>query len=226
MYRKKIWYLIAAALLLAAGCASPDTEVKTSFEEETVSLPEKEYPESVLMSESPISSYNIDDYLFLDDCIYIDTRDPNQFLEEGFIAGFRNLPFYDCLASVKEDSAALFWMHKSSDEEGNPILLGEVGSFDANYIESEEILYALFPKDKNILIISTAGVESTYLMNLLLQYGYDGSRLYNVGCFSNSFGGYEAYRLRSDAKYFIEGTDVYSLSQSYDWGELTPADKE
>lgn len=219
----KKYLIVMVAMIIMVGCNSPTV----SQESGKMVLPEKENPESVLMSESSITSSNIDDYLFLEDCLYIDTRDPNQFLEEGFIAGFRNIPFYDCLVSVKEDKEALFWMRKTTNENTNEtILLGEIGSFEANYEESEQIIKDLFPKNKKILIISTAGVESTYLMNLLLQLGYDGANLYNVGCFSNSLAGHIAYRNREDARYFVEGTNVYTVNQSYDWGTLTPLSKE
>lgn len=218
---KKSWILIVFVLMIS-GCASkPKEEIP-----EVVTLPIKEKAESVLMSESPITSINIDDYLFLEDCIYIDTRDPNQFLEEGSIAGFRNIPFYDCLVSLKEEGEGLFTMQKIKAEGDNPMInLGEVGSFVAKYEESEEILSDLFPKNKNILIISTAGVESSYLMNLLLQYGYDGSKLYNVGCFSNSLAGNIAYRNLETARFFVEGTNVYTVLQTYQWGELTRIQK-
>ncbi len=222
MIMKKIWMGCMILFLVFCGCTPARQEAvekATSMPEE---LPKKDASTSVLMSESPLNPENIDDYLFREDCIYIDTRDPNQFLKEGFIAGFRNLPFYECLVSVQKEGSGLFWMTKIKAEEGQEeINLGDVGSFIPKYEESQELIEALFPKDKNILIISTAGVESTYLMNLLLQLGYDGDQLYNVGSFSNSLGTV-AYRDRKEARYYVEGTDVYQLTESYDWGELTP----
>ena len=41
---------------------------------------EKTIPQSALMSESPISPTNLDDYLFLDDVLYFDLRSPRSWL--------------------------------------------------------------------------------------------------------------------------------------------------
>ena len=55
---------------------------------------------------------NIDDYLFRQDCIYLDTRYPYQFYQEGCIAGFMNLPFYEYIADFNKEAGALFTITK------------------------------------------------------------------------------------------------------------------
>lgn len=210
------WLLCLLLLLCSCSTSAP---VAT---EQITTLPVKENPNSVLMSESPISALNIDDYLFLDNTIYIDTREINQFNEEGHIAGFVNIPFYEAIAGVKKTDSVLFCMDKRKDENGNVnALLGDVGSYTSNYAESEQMMKVLFPMDKNIVIISTAGVEATYLMNLLIQFGYDGSKLYNAGCYSNAIGDSPAYRLLDSAKYKVTGQNAYQIDYTINWGELT-----
>ena len=215
---KKI--LICIVIFLLAGCQIKNEEIvvtEIDNEIETSALPVK-MDKSNNMSLSPINPKNIDDYLFRDDCIYIDTRDPEQFYEEGSIAGFVNIPFYGYICDFKKGTGSLFTFTKISDE----ILLGDPGSFIANYEESEEVIKSMFPKDKNILVIATAGVESCYLLNLLVQLGYDEEKLYNVGSFTTGMGNDIAYVSRKDAKYLIKPFYVDDTVISYDVEGLTP----
>ena len=215
---KKI--LICIVIFLLAGCQIKNKEIvvtEIDNEIETSALPAK-MDKSNNMSLSPINPKNIDDYLFRDDCIYIDTRDPKQFYEEGSIAGFVNIPFYGYICDFKKGTGSLFTFTKISDE----ILLGDPGSFIANYEESEEVIKSMFPKDKNILVIATAGVESCYLLNLLVQLGYDEEKLYNVGSFTTGMGNDIAYVSRKDAKYLIKPFYVDDTVISYDVEGLTP----
>lgn len=222
---KKILILLLALSLI--GCStsnSLDTENKSEIEnkEETIYLPIKENPESALMSESPITPKNIDDYLFRDDCIYIDTRSPEQFYSEGHIAGFINIPFYGYIADFNDESGALFTMTKVTAEDGTVYSLGEPGSFIANYEESLQLIKDYFPNDKNILIIATAGVESCYLINLLYQLGYNGYHLYNVGSFTTGMGNDISYVSNPDAKYLVPSFELYDTDISYRLSNLTP----
>ena len=215
---KKI--LICIVIFLLAGFQIKNKEIvvtEIDNEIETSALPAK-MDKSNNMSLSPINPKNIDDYLFRDDCIYIDTRDPEQFYEEGSIAGFVNIPFYGYICDFKKGTGSLFTFTKISDE----ILLGDPGSFIANYEESEEVIKSMFPKDKNILVIATAGVESCYLLNLLVQLGYDEEKLYNVGSFTTGMGNDIAYVSRKDAKYLIKPFYVDDTVISYDVEGLTP----
>ena len=211
--------LLIILLLLLTAC----TKVEPIDEEVVRELPKKPIPESSLMSDSPIGAYNIDEYLFIDDVIYIDTRSPEQFLVNGHIAGFINIPFYEAIAAFEKKDNVLFTTKKIRDDDGKIVAnIGEPGSFFPNYEESEEYLYHTFPKDKKLVIIATAGVESSYLINLLKQYGYDASLLYNAGSMENSLGKNVAYFDLDDPKYVVEGIDSYRTIITYDWGELTP----
>jgi len=204
-------------LILLVGCQSI-SDIDDVVIEEIVVPSNKS--ESKLISDSVILPINIDQYLFLEDVYYVDTREPNQFLEEGHIAGFINIPFYEVIANLNND-ATLFKMKKIFDENNKLIIgLGENGSYEPIYEESISILKSLFPQKKKIFIISTAGVESTYLANLLMQYGYDANLIYNVGNFSNSVGNIASYRELSDVKYKIEGLNSYKIEYRFDFGEL------
>lgn len=212
-------YLSLLVILTLLGCtpsAVEDDPIKKA-------LPLKTDANSTLMSESPINVSNLDDYLFRKDTYYVDLREVNQFLEEGHVAGFVNVPFYQAIANIKTSTGVLYSFDRIRDVNGNVTAsLGEVGSFSANYNESLSILNTLFPKNRNIIILSTAGVEASYLIALLIQEGFDGSKLYNAGPFSNSVGSNIAYRDFKDANYLVEGNNAYTLDYKINFGELTP----
>jgi len=220
-------FVLVYLLFCLFGCSPSNLPVEpTSTPEEimanTLELPMKDNPESALMSGSPITPKNIDSFLFREDCIYLDTRSPEQFYSEGSIGGFINLPFYGYIADFNNKSGALFTMTKVTDENGTVYPLGDPGSFLANFIESEELLKDLIPDDKNILVIATAGVESCYLINLLIQLGYDASRLYNIGSFTTGMGDDIAYVSYPDAKHLVPPFELYETTIDYSWKNLTP----
>lgn len=206
-------FISLLTICLLCGCSKKEDEIKK--------LPEKTFPSSTLLEDSDVTTENLDDYLFLEDTVYIDTRDHMQFLQEGSVAGFVNVPFYNYIVDFNFNENCLYTMTKRKDENGNEILLGEVGSFSANFVESEEMIETIFPRDKNIVFISTAGVESTYMMNLLIQLGYDFNVLYNAGGFSNSSVGYKSYRELKNVKYKIEPVELPETKIEYKWEGLT-----
>ena len=93
--------LAGLCLLWISGCAKPQTPPVPSETPTPSALPEKSNPQSALMSDSPISPTNLDDYLFLDDVLYFDLRSPAQLAEEGSVAGFVNIPFYGVLVDYR-----------------------------------------------------------------------------------------------------------------------------
>ena len=82
-----------------------------------------------------------------------------------------------------------------------------------------------YARNKNILVIATAGVESSYFLNLLIQLGYDPAKLYNVGSFTTGMGEDIAYRYYNEAKYLIQPMELYDTSISYNWENLTPINR-
>lgn len=209
--------LSCLCLILLVGCQNISNVDDGVIEEIVVP---SNLSDSMLISDSVILPSNLDQYLFLEDVYYVDTREPNQFLEEGHVAGFINIPFYEVIASLNNETT-LFKMKKIFDENNKLLVgLGENGSYEPIYEESISILKSLFPQKKKIFIISTAGVESTYLANLLIQYGYDANLIYNVGNFSNTVGNVASYRELTDVKYKVEGLNSYKLEYRFDFGEL------
>lgn len=210
-----------AALLQQKETASIQTgTLKSATAASGRSLPAKPKPESTLMSESPIKPYNIDDYLFIENVVYIDLRSPEAFYKEGHIAGFTNIPFYGYIAGFPNSDKALFTLTRKAG-----LYVGDTGSFEQNYEEAADILYDIFPKNKAIVAISTAGVESCYFLNLLVQLGYNPEKLYNAGSFTNGMGNDPAYRILPDVKYLVEGIELYDTAIGYDFQNLTKIKK-
>lgn len=212
--KKLLTILLALSLCACESVKEEETKI--------TSLPIKNDPNSTMMSESPLSASNIDDYLFLDDVMYVDTRSPQMFLLEGHIAGFINIPYYEGICCHEIEDGILFNMDKIKNEDGSFIPMGNVGSFKPNYKESVDLLKATFPKNKQIVFIASAGVESCYLMNLLIQYGYDASLLYNAGAVTNTLGKNVAYKDLENKKHFVAPVESFSVNNHINWGELTP----
>ena len=228
--RTSVLFFLSLSILTFFSCSKKNSnEEKSNIKNNTESelnektendfqrvLPQTEKPKSMLMSESPITPRNIDDFLFRNDCIYIDLRSSETFYKEGHIAGFTNVPFYGYIADFPNNHTSLFKMTKQGG-----IYLGDVGSFLKNYEEAEQIIYETFSKEKNIIAISTAGVESCYFLNLLLQLGYDENKLYNAGSFTNGMGNDIAYRTYASAKYLVQGLELVDARQEYTFSTLT-----
>ena len=207
---KKI--LMLCLLFSLFGCsAAPQTETPAGT---ITDLPAKSEPLTNMATVSPIKADNLDNYLFREDCVYIDTRDPNLFYSEGHVAGFINIPFYGYITDFRYNPDTLFSMEQIRNED-QIIHIGDIGSFSPNYEESEALIRDLFPEDKNIMVISTAGVESVYLLNLLEQLGYDPHRLYNVGSYTNGMGEDIAYMTYEEAKYRVDKIEFYDTKIQY-----------
>jgi len=170
---------------------------------------------------SPINTLNLDEYMFREDVQYVDLRSSRMVLEEGYVAGFEFIPFYNVVASFSEKSA-LYQMKRTTDNEGNVYFAGEIGGFVAQFEESQTVIETLFDKNKYIFFISQGGTECGYMINLLIQLGYNSKLLYNVGGVSNSEG-VASYRSIETNKYYVSGIGDFGVDVSYDYFEnLTP----
>jgi len=168
-------------------------------------VPEKINADGFAISDSSVTTLNLDEYLFRDDVMYIDLRYTSNILENGHVAGFQFYSFYEFIAHYNNPKT-LFKMNGTG---------GLSGSFTANYVESEKIITSLFPKNKKIFAISESGDVSTYFFRLLHQLGYDPSLLYNVGGFDNNAGFQPAYRNVENAKYLVKGNGIVSGVEVY-----------
>ena len=211
--KRKLFIIVC---LLLVGC----TGNKYEF------IPEKLNSSGVGIDDSSVTTLNLDNYLFRKDTIYVDLRPYSWSLRDGYIAGFSFYPFYDLFASRKDSDARLYTMSNVTLDDGTTVQGGQVGSFIPNYVESEQFINDLFPKDKYIFAISQSGLECTYFLSLLIQLGYDASKLYNVGGFSNSTGFDNiAYIDLENPKYLVQGNPYLDneIHESFNFNEnLTP----
>lgn len=171
-------FIILLILLFLTSCAPRRNEMNE--------IPVKINPDGLDVSDSSITTLNLDDYLMRDDVFYCDLRYYSWVLKDGYIPGFTFIPYYNFISS-RSGTNAFFRQEK---KEG--INEGDVGSYRPLYQESIYVLNSLFPKDKMIFLISQSGLESYYMGALLTQFGYDSSKIYNVGGVSVSTN-YPAY---------------------------------
>jgi hypothetical protein len=68
--------ILTILIMCCCACSAPQdhTEVKEPepTPEVSLNLPVKEIAESTKMSESPITPKNLDEYMFRDDCVYLE----------------------------------------------------------------------------------------------------------------------------------------------------------
>ena len=205
---KKIIAVFMLGMMCLSGCKSNNENLKK--------IPLKETSNDISSSNSPINSHNLDEFMFREDVQYVDLRSSYMILQDGYVAGFEFIPFYSIIASFTS-SKTLYRMKSVGDADP-----GHVGGFVAQYEESERIIKELFRQDKPIFLISQAGSESGYVINLLIQLGYDGNLLYNVGGVSNGEG-IASYSSIKTNKYFVQGTGNLDVKVDYGFTDrLTP----
>lgn len=119
---------------------------------------------------SSINASNLRSYLNRSDVFYIDTRDHNDYMKKH-LRNFEVIPFFglvfDANAHTDESKVQLYG---GTPQEPIPV-----------YKESDEILAALFPKDKTLFLMCQSGGRVGMLMNILKARGWDMSKVYNVG---------------------------------------------
>lgn len=134
---------------------------------------------------SGIYKDNLKDYLGRADIEYIDVRDDGsagdtttEFTEYslGHLKGFKLVEFFDVIynsGSIANKGTQLFYK-SGENADGTPI-------FAPRYADSVAMLESFFPKNKTLFIMCAKGGRVTTVMQLLEQYGYDMSQVYNVG---------------------------------------------
>ena len=226
---KKILLLF---IILLSACSNSNHASQSNInsqENQFETVPVKNNINGVTIDDSSVNTRNIENYLFRNDTVYVDLRPYSEVAREGHIAGFSFYPFYDFIASIEN----------SKDYNKNPMdnrlfkminemgKIGQIGNFVPNYEESEFVLNELFPKDKNIFAISIEGSECIYFLNLLIQYGYDSAKLYNIGGFSiASCLENIAYISVENPKYLVPGNPLLNTvgnNETFDFmKDLTP----
>lgn len=143
---------------------------------------------------SSVNPENLDQYLNRNDVLYIDIRD----FKDTTMKRFRNfevVPYF----------AYIFNANAHTDENLIQLFGGTPAEPIAVYVESEILLNQFFPKDKTLFIICAAGGRVNQLMNILKAYGYDMSRVYNIGGVGQYTDSKYAPFLADTAEFTIEG---------------------
>jgi rhodanese-related sulfurtransferase len=148
-----------------------------------------------------ISGSNLKDYLGRKDVVYIDVRDDGSAGDSstalteyaaGHLKGFKSVEFFDVIYNGGTKGTQLFY--KAGDKDSvTPI-------FAPRYADSVEMLEELFPKDKTLFLMCAGGGRVVTLMQLLDQYGWDMTQVYNVGGWSmyDDEAAYKDYRVTTN----------------------------
>jgi rhodanese-related sulfurtransferase len=128
-----------------------------------------------------VTMSNIDMYLNRPDVQYVDLRNFDEFMKNGFVEGFVSIPFFDYL-------------------EHEDILVRTDGNweFAAEDIVSQGGLRGLFNADKTIFLMCGSGTRAGYVQDALESLGYT---VFNVGGFADYDGDFEVL---GDGSYDID----------------------
>lgn len=119
---------------------------------------------------SSINAGNLREYLGREDVFYIDTRDHGDYMKKH-IRNFEVVPFFGLIFNANAHTdETLPQLYGGTPKEPIPV-----------YKESDEILEALFPKNKVIFLMCQSGGRVGMLMNILNARGWDMSKIYNIG---------------------------------------------
>jgi len=144
---KKFFAVFVLAFLAIGfvGCEKTTTEVTTEA---------PGAPESITMA-------NVDEYLYNADFQFVDLRNFDDQMADGWIRGFEMIPFFDYLEYMD-------------------ILVRVDGwSFDETAIKDESALRALFDEDKYIVLMCAGGTRAGFVKDALDSLGYE--NVYNAG---------------------------------------------
>ena len=119
---------------------------------------------------SAINNTNLREYLGRTDVMYIDLRDYADYAKKH-LRNFECIPYFALIFNKDAHTdASLPQLYGGSVDEPIPV-----------YAESDELLEALFPKNKVIFLMCQSGGRVNQLMKLLNARGWDMSKVYNVG---------------------------------------------
>lgn len=132
-----------------------------------------------------INEETIDKYLNRKDSVYRDLRmlvDEAEYENiggdsylSGIVKGFEVVPFpYICNVEGLP-------LEVGNTYSGVTLFTKEDGQYLPNYKESFSIIEELFPKDKNIFLMCGGGGYAGMMKELLVAFGWDENKIYNVG---------------------------------------------
>jgi len=191
---KKISLLFGLVLCLVlfflSACSANNLRTSPQEQRHVSSLPPPQPDGGPFGVDLNINMNTIDDYLGWSDIEYIDVRmfyDPADFPAIGGIAsltqtlpGYRIVPF--------PYIANLGAMPVANAYDGNRLFeivwgegRGEVLAITPNYLEAENILNDLFPKDRVIFLMCGGAGYSSLARGLLIHKGWNENMIYHTG---------------------------------------------
>ncbi len=145
---------------------------------------------------SAITADNFLEYMNRPDAFYIDTRDFEDYMKKH-LRNFEAVPFF-----------ALVFNADAHIDDTKPQLYGGTPKEPVPvYKESDEILEALFPKDKILFLMCQSGGRVGMLMDIMSARGWDMSKVYNIGGMAQYAG--------PEYKPYITETLEFGLSGTY-----------
>lgn len=168
---KKVLSLLLILTIVLAGCASAPAQAPAPAQEEKLAeLPAaQKVAGDYTFENSGINHENLLDFMNREDSVYIDLRNYEDYSKKHF-KNFEVIPFF------------AYIYNENAGTEGFPQLFR--GTHDdpaAVYDSSGAVLNALFPKDKNLMLMCQSGGRVAMLMKMLAANGYDMSKVYNIG---------------------------------------------
>lgn len=209
--KKYVWSGVVLVVILVIGVFLLGRYV---FPNNLASLPTPELAEGQrgeLGIDKNINEATIDEYLGRSDAIYRDLRmlkDPGNYEAiggdsylSGFVDGFEvvSFPYIVNVEGLPEAVGGTY--------SGETLFSFDGESYVTNYVESMDILEALFPKDKVIFLMCGGGGYSGMMKKMLVALGWDESRIYDVG-------GYWFYEGKNNIevkRVLDDGTVVYDF---------------
>ena len=151
---------------------------------------------------SSITSENLRQYMFRSDVVYIDLRDYEDYAKKH-LKGFEVIPYLALIFNAEADKDASFPQLYGGDPT-NPVPV---------YEESDEILAALFPKNKILFVMCQGGGRASQIMSILKARGWDMSKVYNVGGMGHYTG--------AEYKDLVTDTPEITIEVTYNFEGLT-----
>lgn len=151
---------------------------------------------------SSISSANLRQYLNRSDVAYIDLRDYEDYAKKH-LKGFEVIPYNALIFNADADKdASLPQLYGGTTADPVPV-----------YAESDEILAALFPKNKILFVMCQGGGRASNMMNILKARGWDMTKVYNIGGMAHYTG--------SEYKDIVTDTPEILIQTTYNFDGLT-----
>ncbi len=153
---------------------------------------ETELPETIAADE-------LDQYLFDAEWQFVDLRNFDDQMSDGWIRGFEMIPFFQYL-------------------EREEILVRSDGwSFEPDNIKDENALKELFDEDRNIVMICAAGARAGYVKDALEHLGYE--NVWNAGSLSDYSGDHRVFGDGSFEINLPHKAEIGTLPEEIDMGD-------